>query len=88
MVTGASTSQASIILVDARNGVIEQTYRHFFINNLLRIKDVVVAVNKMDLVDYSEEKFNAIKAEFENIIAKSDYKEQNITFVHLYLLVR
>jgi len=81
MVTGASTSQASIILVDARNGVIEQTYRHFFINNLLRIKDVVVAVNKMDLVDYSEEKFNAIKAEFENIIAKSDYKEQNITFV-------
>jgi len=81
MVTGASTSQASIILVDARNGVIEQTYRHFFINNLLRIKDIVVAVNKMDLVDFSEEKFNAIKAEFQNMIAKSDYKDQNITFV-------
>ena len=81
MVTGASTSQASIILVDARNGVIEQTYRHFFINNLLRIKDVIVAVNKMDLVDYSEEKFNAIKQEFESLIAKSDYKEQNITFI-------
>lgn len=81
MVTGASTSQASIILVDARNGVIEQTYRHFFINNLLRIKDIVVAVNKMDLVDFSEEKFNAIKAEFEKMIANSDYKDQNITFV-------
>jgi len=81
MVTGASTSQVSVILVDARNGVIEQTYRHFFINNLLRIKDVVVAVNKMDLVDYSEEKFRAIQKEFDKMIAQSDYKEQNITFV-------
>ena len=86
MVTGASTSQASIILVDARNGVIEQTYRHFFINNLLRIKDIVVAVNKMDLVDYSEEKFNAIKAEFGKLIEASDYKEQNITFVPISAL--
>ncbi len=86
MVTGASTSQASIILVDARNGVIEQTYRHFFINNLLRIKDIVVAVNKMDLVDFSEEKFNAIKAEFEKMIAQSDYKDQNITFVPISAL--
>ena len=81
MVTGASTSQASIVLVDARNGVIEQTYRHFFINNLLRIKDVIVAVNKMDLVDFSEEKFNTIKSDFEALIAKSDYKEQNVTFI-------
>ena len=81
MVTGASTSQASMILVDARNGVIEQTYRHFFINNLLRIKDIVVVVNKMDLVDFSEEKFNNIKAEFEKMVANSDYKDQNITFI-------
>ena len=86
MVTGASTSQASIILVDARNGVIEQTYRHFFINNLLRIKDIVVAVNKMDLVNFSEEKFNAIKVEFEKMIANSDYKDQNITFVPISAL--
>ena len=50
MVTGASNAQASIVLIDARRGVIEQTYRHFFINNLLRIKEVVIAVNKMDLV--------------------------------------
>ncbi len=81
MVTGASTSQASIILVDARNGVVEQTYRHFFINNLLRVKDVIVAVNKMDLVDFSQEKFENIKADFQALIAKSDYKEQNITFI-------
>lgn len=81
MVTGASTSQAAIILIDARKGVIEQTNRHFFINNLLRIKDVIVAVNKMDLVDYSEETYNAIKADFEELMGKRDYQEQNITFI-------
>ena len=81
MVTGASTSQASIILVDARKGVIEQTYRHFFINNLLRVKDVIVAVNKMDLVDFSQESYEGIKSDFEALIAKSEYKEQNITFI-------
>lgn len=81
MVTGASTSQAAIILIDARKGVIEQTNRHFFINNLLRIKDVVVAINKMDLVDYSEEVFNHIKADFEKLMNKRDYQEQKITFI-------
>ncbi len=81
MVTGASTSQAAIILIDARHGVIEQTFRHFFINNLLRIKDVIVAVNKMDLVDFSEEKYEAIKADFEQLVAKSDYEERNITYI-------
>jgi sulfate adenylyltransferase subunit 1 len=86
MVTGASTAQASIVLVDARNGVVEQTYRHFFINNLLRIKDVVIAVNKMDLVDYSEEKFNQIKGEIEYLASKSEYQNQNITFIPLSAL--
>ncbi len=81
MVTGASTSQASIILIDARKGVIEQTNRHFFINNLLRIKDVVVAINKMDLVDYSEEIYNKIKADFEELMSKRDYQDQKITFI-------
>ncbi len=81
MVTGASTSQAAIILIDARKGVIEQTNRHFFINNLLRIKDVIVAVNKMDLVEFSEEKYNAIKADFEELMSKRDYKGQKITFI-------
>lgn len=81
MVTGASTSQASIILVDARKGVIEQTYRHFFINNLLRVKDIIVAINKMDLVDFSESVFEEIKADFQEMIDKSEYKGQNITFI-------
>ncbi len=86
MVTGASTAQASIVLIDARNGVVEQTYRHFFINNLLRIKDVVIAVNKMDLVDFSEEKFNQIKGEIEYLASKSEYKKQNLTFIPLSAL--
>ncbi|MDV7187828.1 GTP-binding protein [Lutibacter sp. TH_r2] len=81
MVTGASTSQAAIILIDARHGVIEQTYRHFFINNLLRIKDVIVAVNKMDLVEFSEDRYNEIKADFQKLVDKSDYEDQNITFI-------
>ncbi|SNR75308.1 sulfate adenylyltransferase subunit 1 [Lutibacter flavus] len=81
MVTGASTSQVAIVLIDARHGVIEQTYRHFFINNLLRIKDVIVAINKMDLVDFSEERYNEIKADFQKLVEKSDYEDQNITFI-------
>ncbi|MDC6384226.1 sulfate adenylyltransferase [Flagellimonas taeanensis] len=81
MVTGASTSQAAIILIDARKGVIEQTNRHFFINNLLRIKDVIVAINKMDLVDFSEDAYNDIKADFEELMGKRDYQDQKITFI-------
>jgi sulfate adenylyltransferase subunit 1 len=81
MVTGASTSQAAIVLIDARHGVIEQTYRHFFINNLLRIKDVIVAVNKMDLVDFSESVYTGIKADFKSLASKSDYADQHITFI-------
>lgn len=81
MVTGASTSQTAIILIDARKGVIEQTNRHFFINNLLRIKEVIVAVNKMDLVDFSEEKYRAIKEDFETLMGKRDYQDQRITFI-------
>ncbi len=86
MVTGASTSQAAIILIDARKGVIEQTKRHFFINNLLRIKNIVVAINKMDLVNYSEEVYEGIKAQFEALMAKRDYREQNITFIPISAL--
>ena len=83
MVTGASTSQVSIILIDARKGVIEQTFRHFFINNLLRVKEVIVAVNKMDLVDYSEEVFNKIKTDFQELNRKSSFKEQNVSYIPL-----
>ncbi len=86
MVTGASTAQVSIVLIDARNGVVEQTYRHFFINNLLRIKNVVIAINKMDLVDFSQEKFNVIKGEIEYLASKSEYKRQKLTFIPISAL--
>jgi len=72
MVTGASTANLAIILVDARKGVIEQTCRHSFIANLLRIRHVVIAVNKMDLVDWSEEKFNEIKEQFTKFASRLD----------------
>lgn len=64
MVTGASTANLAIVLIDARKGVIEQTCRHAFIADLLRIQHVVIGVNKMDLVDWSEERFLEIKEEF------------------------
>ncbi|WP_200975433.1 sulfate adenylyltransferase subunit 1 [Echinicola sp. 20G] len=81
MVTGASTSQVAIILIDARKGVIEQTYRHFFINNLLRVGHVIVAINKMDLVDFDQQVFEEIKADFEGLIEKSDYNDDQVTFI-------
>jgi len=70
MVTGASTANLAIILVDARTGVIEQTCRHAFIADLLRIRHVIVAVNKMDLVDYSEERFEEITAQFKEFASR------------------
>lgn len=72
MVTGASTANLAVILVDARSGVIEQTCRHSFIASLLGIKHVVLCVNKMDLVDYSEERFNEIRNEFKTFSSKLD----------------
>jgi len=72
MVTGASTANLAVILVDARNGVIEQTCRHSFIASLLGIKHVVLCVNKMDLVDYSEERFKEIREEFKTFSSKLD----------------
>ncbi len=70
MVTGASTANLAIILVDARTGVIEQTMRHAFIADLLRIRHVVLAVNKMDLVDYSEERFEEIQEQFKKFSSR------------------
>ncbi len=72
MVTGASTANVAIILIDARKGVIEQTKRHSFIANLLRIQHLVVAVNKMDLVDYSEEVYNKIVQDFREFASRLD----------------
>ncbi|MBE7639240.1 GTP-binding protein [Salegentibacter sp. BLCTC] len=70
MVTGASTANAAVILIDARHGVIEQTKRHSFIASLLNIPHLIVCVNKMDLVDYSEEVYNNIIAQFEEFSSK------------------
>lgn len=64
MITGASKADVSIILVDARNGILEQTHRHYYISNLLNIPKVIVCVNKMDLADYSEERFRKIEQDF------------------------
>ena len=72
MVTGASTANVAIILIDARKGVIEQTKRHSFIANLLRIQHLVVAVNKMDLVEYSEEIYNKIIQDFRDFASRLD----------------
>jgi len=68
MVTGASTADVAIILIDARQGVLTQTKRHSYIVGLLGIKHVIVAINKMDLVDYSKDIFEQIKADYEQII--------------------
>ena len=75
MVTGASTSNLSIILIDARKGIIEQTYRHTFIASLLGIPHVVFCINKMDLVDYNEEVFEQIKKDVEAFASKLDVKD-------------
>jgi len=72
MVTGASTANLAIILIDARKGVIEQTKRHSFIANLLRIQHVIVAVNKMDLVDYDEEVYEGIVKDYESFASRLD----------------
>ena len=75
MVTGASTANLALILVDARNGVVEQTCRHSFIASLLQIPHLVVCVNKMDLVDYNQEAYNKIVENFQNFASKLDVKD-------------
>ena len=84
MVTGASTADVAVILVDARKGLVEQSRRHAFIATLLRIPHLVVAVNKMDLVDWSEERFADIKAEFEAFATRLDVSD--LTFIPMSAL--
>jgi bifunctional enzyme CysN/CysC/sulfate adenylyltransferase subunit 1 len=72
MVTGASTANLSVVLVDARQGVVEQSRRHTYIAALLGIPHLVIAVNKMDLVDWSEERFLEIRKEFEGFLPRLD----------------
>ena len=79
MVTGASTAGLSIILVDARHGVLEQTVRHSYISSLLGIPHILVAINKMDLVDYSEETYNKIIADYTKMSEALHIK--NVVFI-------
>ncbi|MBN1117013.1 MAG: GTP-binding protein [Bacteroidales bacterium] len=75
MVTGASTANAAIILVDARNGVVEQTIRHSFIASLLQIPHVIICINKMDLVDYKEEVYEKIRKDYNAVSDKLNVKD-------------
>ena len=75
MVTGASTANVAIVLIDARKGVIEQTKRHTFIASLLQISHVIVCINKMDLVDYNEKIFDDIVHQFEEMSSKMMFKD-------------
>lgn len=86
MVTGASTANLAIVLVDARNGVIEQTCRHAFIASLLRIQHIVVAINKMDLVGWSEEQYIKIKRDFEMFASRLE-NLVDITFIPISALL-
>jgi bifunctional enzyme CysN/CysC len=84
MVTGASTADLALILIDARKGVLEQSRRHAFIASLLRIPHLVLCVNKMDLVDYDRDVFDAIKEEFRSFAMKLDVTD--LTFVPISAL--
>jgi sulfate adenylyltransferase subunit 1 len=79
MVTGASNADLAIILIDARKGVIEQTIRHSYLVSLLALQHIVVAVNKMDMVDYSEEVFNKIVADYQAMATKLELGE--VTYI-------
>ncbi|MEL6625820.1 MAG: GTP-binding protein [Bacteroidota bacterium] len=81
MVTGTSTAQASLILIDVRNGVVEQTHRHFYIASLLKVPNVVVCINKMDLVGYNPIAFQAIVDEFEAFAKEVQFEGQQIQYI-------
>src|SRR6185369_15341443 len=81
MVTGASTADLAIIVIDARNGVVEQTRRHSIITSLLNIPHVVVAINKMDLVDYSQDVYNNIVIDYAEVAKSLGLKD--VTYIPL-----
>ncbi|MEN9385649.1 MAG: hypothetical protein RLZZ185_390 [Bacteroidota bacterium] len=81
MVTGASNVKVSLILVDARQGLVEQTARHLSIAAMLRIPKVIICVNKMDLVQYQESTFEAIKASLTELVAQTTFEGQEVSFL-------
>ncbi len=78
MVTGASTADVSVVLIDARRGVLEQSKRHAFISALLGIPEMVVAINKMDLVDYSQERYEELVAEFAGFADEAQRRQEHL----------
>jgi len=87
MATGASTADVAIILIDARQGVLTQTKRHSYIASLLGIKNIIVAINKMDLVGFSEERFEEIKKEYQKVIPNLAHaKDLDFTYIPLSAL--
>jgi len=86
MVTGASTANAAIILIDARNGVIEQTHRHAYLASLLGIPHVIVCINKMDLVDFRQEVFEKIKNDFTSFASKV-FPDKDLHFIPISALL-
>lgn len=85
MVTGASTANLALILVDARNGIVEQTHRHIIIASLLQIPHFIIAVNKMDLVDFSEGVYNDIRSDLNDFVSKLGVKD--IRFIPISALL-
>lgn len=81
MITGASNSDVAIILIDARNGILEQTKRHLFIINLLQLKHIFVAVNKMDLIGFDQQKYDAIATEFKRTAKEFGIAESKLTII-------
>jgi bifunctional enzyme CysN/CysC len=84
MVTGASTADLAILLVDARHGVVEQTRRHSLLVSLLSVPRLVICVNKMDMVDWSEQRFEEIRAEFTEFAARLQLRD--VTFIPISAL--
>jgi sulfate adenylyltransferase subunit 1 len=87
MATGASTADIAIILIDARQGVLTQTKRHSYITSLLGIKNIIVAINKMDLVDFSQDRFEEIKKEYQEVIPNlPHHNDINFTYIPISAL--
>jgi len=84
MVTGASTANMALVLIDARNGVVEQSKRHAYISSLLGIPHMVVCINKMDLVDYNEDRYREIREQFYEFVPRLDIRD--ITFIPISAL--
>jgi len=86
MVTGASTAHLTIILLDARKGILDQSRRHALISSLLGIPNFIVAVNKMDLVDYSKEVFEKIVSDFKDLVSKLNFNLEQVKFIPISAL--